>query len=273
MKITAEKREDILREQEEYNRQLEENNRAYEEEKRAFQEAEDAVVGPVKEYLENELKYYRVLSFDVRVERGWKSYTRGMGLEVDIKCNERNLFGEDSALSWNFDVSLVYNDSEGTVEVKKETGSWSGLKATTPAQLKSLRQSVDAIEFLNDVDWKALLNKKLPKYEDYLKTRQMKDRSSEFNKRLADAELEELVGANTLIKVQNFESSGYRGRSIYLKLLRETPSQYVVNILTDWDIERIKNGTLDLDQRYTQRVKKTNVVPVMEQGKLVTVEV
>lgn len=267
MKITSTKRDDILREKEEYEAQYEENERKREAEHSEFRDAEHAVLDPIKEKLESMLSSYNVLTFDVRVDRNWH-YGVNRGVEVDIKCNDRDHFAENSALSWNFNVRL---SQEG--EVLKETGSWSGLKATTPAQLKSLRQSVMALEDLNDMDWASVIDVDMPKFEDYLKTPMLKNRSSEFNSRLQQAELEELVGTNKCVLVQNFESSGYRGRSIYVRLIRETPSQYVVNVMGDWELDRYRNGDSALDDRYTQRVKKSNIVPVIRDGNMVIEEI
>ena len=279
MKITSGKREDIMKERDEYLAQKKSYETEHLNERRRFDEAESAIVEPIQEYLEQELSYFRALQFEVRVSRGWALNMEG--LDVNIRCNEHSKFNDDSALSWNFDVKLEYEDEEAMraadmnhLKVVKETGSWSGLKATTPAQLKSLRQSVDAIQMLNDIDWLELLNKQLPNYTDYFKATPVKNRDNEFSKRLMEADLEALVGTNKLVKVQNFESSGYRGQTVYLRLIRETPAQYVCNIVTQWELDRFKNGEYSLEDRYTQRVKKSNVVPITDgEGNLDIVEV
>lgn len=279
MRITSSKRDDILKEREEYQAQWDENERTRGEEQRSFQEAEDAVLNPIKEYLEQELAYYRALNFDVRVNRGWARDFNS--IEVSIRCNEYRKFDENAALSWNFDAKLKFPDKESlrsgdisNVEVVKETGSCSGLQATNATQLRSLRQSLDALEFLNDLDWVTLLNKEMPKYDDYLKTPRMQSRDNEFKKRLLEADLEDLVGSNKLVKVDNFESSGYRSSYVYLRLISETPAQYKCNVVSEWELKRYQSGEATLDERYTQRVKKSNVRPILDNdGNIITVEV
>jgi len=263
MKITSNRRDDLIRERDEYRKQREEVEQQVRKERESFHQAEDAVLGPVKDYIEYQLGHYSKLTFDVRVERGdWFGSDRG--IQVQIRCNEHNKFNEDTALSWNFDVKL---NKEG--EVIKETGSWSGLQATTPAQIASLRQSVDCIEFLNDINWADVLDKQMPKYEDYFKTKELPSRESEFNNKIVEAELEDLIGSKDCVLVQNFESSGYRGNTIYVRIIKETPSQYVCNVLSKWDIERYRAGEGSIDNRYTQRVKKTNIQPIVKDGELV----
>lgn len=294
LKITSGKREDILKEREEYMAQKAENERLKAEERQRFNEAEYAVIEPIKQYLEDELSYFRALQFDVRVDRGWTMNREG--LDVTIRCNENTKFEDDSALSWRFEVKLEYADKEALraadrtrVKVVKETGSWSGLKATTPAQLKSLRQSVDAIQLLNDIDWNDLLNKDLPKYDDYYKTRPISNREAEFESRLKEVDLEEAIGTNKLVKIHNYESSDYNGRYIYIKIVRESGSQYTVSQFGEWEVDnyiRFRNNAETDDQRkyveqfeksfnerYERRMRKSNVRPVMENGSIVTVEV
>ncbi len=268
MKITSGKRDDILRERDEWRAQKAEHDRRHAEEENAFREAEYAVTDPVKEYLMNELTHYYVLSFDVNVDRAW-SWGNHRGLEVTIRCNENNKFDDDSALSWRLEVKM---DKDGNVV--KETGSWSGLKATTPAQLKSLRQSVQALEWLNDLDWVSIIDKDMPSYDDYFKEPHMENREGEFSKRLQEAELEDFIGKDIYFLSSNFESSGFWGRYVYVRIHRETPAQYVVDCLgyggsdPEEVRERIKNAINEnpdwLEKRYTQRVKKTNIHPITD---------
>lgn len=268
MKITSTRRDEILRERDEYNAQRDAAQEQYNRERRSYEEDTNAVIDPVKSWLEAQLSHYTVLQFDVSAERNWRWDNRG--ISIRIRCNERLLHDDSSALSWNFDVQL---SKDG--EVQKETGSWSGLQATTAAQLKSLRQSVSALEFLNDIDWVDVLDKQLPEYENYIKTRVPSNRDSEFDKMLREEDLKSLIGTNTFIKVNNFESSGYWGSIVWVRLIRETPAQYVVNIASQSAIQRYKENPEEWAKysQYTQRVKKTNISPVLEHGSFVTEEV
>lgn len=269
MKITSSKRDDILRERNEYLAQKAENERMIAEESRKFSEAESDVFGPVEEYMKSQLSHYSVLSFDVMARRS-DYYGKGKGLSIRIKCNEDRLHDQDSALSWDFEVKL-----DKDLNIIKETGSWSGLQATTPAQLKSLRQSVQAIEWLNDVDWVQVLDKELPRYEDYFKTAMMKDRSAEFNQRLQEVSLEDFVGTDTWIKIKTWPSAPYTGNYLWIRLIRDSGSQYTCKLMGDWsgaNWDRLNENQRAewLSNDYTQRVRKSSIHPVMKDGDLVT---
>ena len=260
-KITADRREDILKRKAEY-----EAKRAEYEADRAkrvhkFDMAEYDVMNPIKERLESDLSIFNLLQFVVRVERHYG----GKGVRVRIECNENRKFDDSVALAWNYDVNLTKDG-----EVKRESSSWSGMKAVTPEQVASLRQTVEAVEYLLNLDWASLLNVTLPRYRDYYDGALPEPEEEDFDAELREAELEEYIGTDTLILVENFESSGWRGREVYVRLIRETPSQYVCNIFHPYELSSFKEQGRKLADRYTQRVKKSNIVPVVKDGHLVT---
>ena len=266
MIITASRKDDILKRKAQYDADY----AAYKERQagyqRAYNEAEDAVISPIKTYLEKELSKFG-LNFDVTVRRGW---LKGSGIDIVIGCNEHNKFDENSALSWSYQVSL---DEDGNVV--KETNSWSGLKAITKAQIASLKATVHAIEFLNEIDWDNLMHVQLPNYSDYYDKNDKRPEREDFESQLKEAELEELVGANKIIKVYNWgESCPYRG-DVWLKINRETPSMYFANIIPNNyirfgldDVGDGKNSYITelqkfLDGNYGEyRIRKSSVRPV-----------
>lgn len=261
MKITASRKEDVLRRKAEYDAAMDAYNQDREERSRRYDEAERAQLEPIKNTLEAELSKFNLLQSIVRVEFNFRDI-----VQVRIQVDENRKFDEHVALAWSYEVML----NPATGEIKRDSSSWSGMQATTREQLDSLRQSVDALEYLLSVDWASLLNVKQPSWSDYYEGSVERPAYHDFRAELAEAELADYIGTDTLVKVRNFESSGYGGRTVYVKLLRETPSQYVVNVLTDWTIENIRNGLTSLDNRYAQRVKKSNIDPIVENGQLVT---
>ena len=260
-RITAGKREDILKRKAEY----EAKKAAYRQDRydrnMRFDKAEQDVTNPIKQQLESDLSVFDSLQFDVNVERNYG----GKGVRVRIECNENRKFDDSSALAWNYDVRLT---DDG--DVKRESSSWSGMKAVTPEQVKSLKQTVAAVEYLLYVDWASLINVTMPKYKDYYDGALPEPEAEDFDAELREAELEDYVGTDTLILVENFESSGWRGGDIYVRLIRETPSQYVCNVLHAAELQSFKATGRSLDNRYTQRVRKTSIVPVVVDGHLVT---
>ena len=260
-KITADKREDILKRKAEYEAKRAEYEADRAERVHKFGMAEYDVMNPIKERLESDLSIFNLLQFVVRVERHYG----GKGVRVRIECNENRKFDDSVALAWNYDVNLTKDG-----EVKRESSSWSGMSAVTPEQVASLKQTVEAVEYLLNLDWASLLDVTLPEFSDYYTGALPEPEREDFDTELREAELEGYVGTDTLILVENFESSGWRGREVYVRLIRETPSQYVCNIFHPYELSSFKEQGRKLADRYTQRVKKSNIVPVVKDGHLVT---
>lgn len=219
----------------------------------------ESAYDPIKNELESKLSIWSNLHFKIYVQTSW----RGV-IEVQVKCNENEKFDDDVALAWNYDVSLTRDGN-----VVKESSSWSGLKATTREQIDSLQSSVEALKYLNTVDWENLLAVTLPDYEDYRQESVLNELDKEFKRQISDAFISELIGSNTWVQIIPFESSGYWERAVlYANIVRETPSQYVVKLLSQMDID---NGRTD--STYTQRVKKSNFIPVKDkEGNYITIE-
>jgi hypothetical protein len=154
-------------------------------------------------------------------------------------------------------------DAEGNVV--KETGSWSGLKATNAQQLESLRQTLGALEYLNSINWVDLLDRALPNWGDYVHTSvpDRRDRPN-FEQQLMEADLEELVGADKAVKVENWESSGYRGEYVWVQLITESPAQYTVRVYGDVSDSAVRESMQRAkENKYPpKRIRKATIQPV-----------
>lgn len=224
----------------------------------------DAIIEPVKAQLTQDLSIFDSvpLNISVRYEPRYSSdYTEGKGgLKVSIQSDDRS---ENNALRWEYTVEL---DFDGNVVAS--TGSWSGLNATTPSQLLSLRQTVSILEYLSDVDWPEMLDKQLPRsnyYENVPKKPQYVDWTSQYH----IADMEDLVGdKSTAILVKNWESSDYYGRDLYIRILRDAGSQYVVNVIPERYKQLCDSGDFDRIPDYvfqdTRRIRKTTTHPVYD---------
>ena len=240
MKITcARNREQIAREQ-----------AAYDERKAAKQAKKDAqynswrkdylaIANSVKEQIEDALSAFTSLNLEINVDLGWGSNT----LRVSIGSNQHKVHDEHKALSWNWDA---YVDRK-TGELKKESGSWSGLNAVTTEQIESLKQSAACLEVINSLDWESMLNVDLPKYEDYVTNdvyEKDPDDGRNFKQELLEADVENAINAGLWIK-----GHGYRvyrqSADVYYKVLKETPTQYEVTEQYAWALENGKqpNGS------------------------------
>lgn len=264
MKILASRRDEILKERTKWQAERDAAYALRDQEDAEFNKAEYAITGPIKEDIEHMLQSYRSLTFDVSVERDFGSI-----LTVRVSCNENNKFSDDTALSWSYKAAL---SSDG--EVIKETNSWSGLKAVTESQMQSLAETLEALKYLNSIDWKVLLNKTLPNYKDYRKTDTSKYTGSNapnFDRMLLEADIEDAISKPTLLKGGNsLNSHGYPIGESYYMILRETPSQYEViqipgyeisdNILDDKDALK---SIVEQYKPFSYRLRKDNLIRLL----------
>ena len=154
MKITATRYDDIIRQRDEYDARIKEIDDR--RESRFEQRSQD--VHAAKKELEQKLSEKigpTSLNLVIRVN---EDYTWGRGSErrfweVRITANDSNKFDENVALAWNMDIKLNQNG-----DIVKDSSSWSGLKAVTPAQIADLEESVRIIKLLNSLDWNEIVN-------------------------------------------------------------------------------------------------------------------
>lgn len=246
-------RDDIARRKREYNEARDRVQKADEESSRAFRRATQEVIQPVIDELNAAFEQWETIHPEITADIGW-----GDGYEISIRCDRGK--NANNALQWTYDVKL--ND-DGSVRAK--TSSWSGLDGTTEAQLHSLEQVIAALRYLNSLDWATLLNKQVPDYNDF-RHNLTKPPFENFDQELADAELADCIGENKLIRVKPWgETCPYRNE-LYIRIIRETPSQYVINIVPTY--AALSNNRSDIDKylgddKYdTYRVRKTSIKPV-----------
>lgn len=236
MKILAVNRDEILKRKKEY----EENEARY--------DAEYA------RYAENMDSFYAGIESSIRDAIGPTSISLSIGVNTrhgKIAVTVDNGFtpNPDSALTWNWNVQL---SDEG--EVIKETGSWSGMSATTPENIADLKESVRILEILNNLDWKKLLSQTPPKYDDYVKTSPRV--RPDFERELLEADIEDAVQDGKLIKGWSYKY--YRSNvSVYYRIIKETPKSY--------EVQEIYEGYLSEPDRWPDpyRIQKDKFVEVI----------
>lgn len=256
MKIYASRADDLKAKRSALIDEIRENNAKSRAEEEAYDKAEDELFDPIIDAVKKMFSNYPSLDAEVKGQ-----FSFGSKATIKIYVNERNLHDDSSALAWNYQISLDPN----TGEVSKESGSWSGLKATTEEQLDSLRQTLSALEDLQKMDWTRLLNVKRPKYSDFVKTgrRNESQEVGQLDSEILEAEIEDIMGQNVAVKTGNFPGSvtgATRDRNekrgyFYITFDRETPSQYQIT-----EYRRTDGDNGDFSKGYTHRVKKSSVL-------------
>lgn len=187
MKIVASKRDELIKARDRYDADYRDKLNKRDAELGDYYHATDAVTSRIARMIEDQLDNFPALEFDVDVRPA--SYD-SKGVRVRIECNEHARYRQDSALSWSYTAEVVKNG-----EIKKETNSWSGLKAVTDKQLESLVQSVEALKVINRFDWEYLLNVELPHADQFVKTKlpNAADRP-DFETQILIGDIREIIG-------------------------------------------------------------------------------
>lgn len=230
MKITAGKREDILRDKAAYEADKAKKQAEYDKQENAYRQATDQVMADIKSAVESELGDH---AGEVRINVHVRVY------DVEVTVDNGDDPHGPYALSWNWSVRL---DANGNVV--KDSGSWSGLSAVTAEQIQDLRNTVNILEILNNIDWKTLLNVKVPSYEDYIT---MRDPSTikperDYDAELEEADTEELIGdKNAAVFVGKAFPYYYKG-DVYVSIWKETPTRFNVTVIPAYLLDRWMNN-------------------------------
>lgn len=230
MKITASKRDDILKRKAEYDEKLKKYQERNSELTGKYRAAEDKVTNSVKRQIEDRLLGFDLLNFDISVERSWYSIAESNSVRVRIEC-------KCGALTWTYRVEV---NQEGNIEA--ETNSWSGLSATTPEQIEALRQTVGALTELSHIVWEDVITGlDLPDYADYRDPDNRPPVEEDFKGQLRDLTFEELIGQDKIIKVDNWDTSPYWGTYVWVKVIRQSASFWTVSILPNSYFDYLKS--------------------------------
>ena len=253
MKIIARKRDDILRDKAAYEEDKARRQSQFDAQERAWDDARHQVMDDVKSAVESELGNH---ADEVKISvEAWDS------IEVRVD-NGDNPFGPH-ALSWKWFVKL---DADGNVV--KDSGSWSGLSAVTVEQIQDLRNTADILEILNNIDWKTILNTKVPAYSDYVT---MNDPSYEkpnrdYDAELKEADIEAIIGDEDAAVFVGDALSDYSGGNEYVSILKETPKRFNVYVFPEL---RIAGWKLGKDVGYNAAISKDKFYKFVDTSKIV----
>ena len=215
-RVYSSKRDDILKRKAEYEADYAEKKSRYDAQYSKFKEVSYNFFESVADEVRNAIGH-TTLNLDIQASERW-----GDGICVRIS-DENDKFNDNKALAWSYSAEMV---SSG--EVKKESSSWSGLNACTPEAIDNLKEIVRVVEIINNLDWAAILGKQTPKYTDYVSEKSPNYRQKpDFDEELKEADVDECVGKNILIKGVNGSGNYYQGQ-VYYHIVRATDKQYVV---------------------------------------------
>ena len=231
MKIIATKRDDILRDKAAYEAGKAERQSKFDEQYRVFQGALSNVETNIATAVNSELGSHAD-EVKIGVYFGFRN-------NIEVKVNNGDSPFGPHALSWNWSVTL---DKNG--DVIKDSGSWSGLSAVTAEQIQDLRNTVDILDILNNIDWKTLLNTKVPDYSDYITMDNPKyekpDRNYDIE--LKEADIEDMIGdEDSAVFVGDAMPDYFRGNA-YVTIIKETPKRFNVRVFHQSQLDEWKNG-------------------------------
>ena len=217
MKITMARRDDVLRRQQEYN----DKRSKYDSEVQNFREAEYTVMQNLENLIRSKIGD-TVLDLSISAARS------GFNQDIEVSINNGSNPHDSQALNWNYDIKLKRSG-----DVQMESGSWSGLSATTDEQIQNLKESVRVIEILNNLDWKTLLNVELPDYNDYVTSEYPKNEN--FNQQLLEADVLDAMDDGLLIKGHGYKY--YNPRAVvFYHILKENPKSFTVQEIHEDDL-------------------------------------
>lgn len=225
MKITCSKRDDIIKQRDEFDSRRRAMTESRDNDDKNYRAATRKVFQEVEDAVNEKLKPVSKLPLEVTA-----TYGLGDGIEVNVECGGPHT--EGNALSWNY---RVYLNSD--IDVVKETGSWSGLKAITAEEMMSLKRSVRALEILNEeINWEDLVKTALPNYQDYMTQdySKLNERRPDFERQLREVDIEEAIENGTPVHGKAVSATGYReGIPGNYTIIKETPKSYVVDFEPD----------------------------------------
>lgn len=260
MKITCNRRDDILKRKQEYESDRAKRQAKYDEEYKAWEDEEHVRRQSLEKAI---IRAIGNTTLDLTIDVGM-SFRSGYRIRIS---DEDNKFDSDKALSWTWEVSL---DNNG--DVKKESSSWSGMKAVTANNINNLKEIVRVLEILNKIDFKTMLNRVTPPNpDDYITGPSPKyETAPDFDKELMEIDVEDCIG--TRKGILGTYSKIYRG-DVYHFIQRETPASYTVWDIPAYYVENHEGSLSDLYEKYyanhdkyTYTIRKNTFFETIEQN-------
>ena len=236
------RREEILKRKAIYDNYKAERDRKENEAYNRYREAEDKVqneiISKIKSYLGDNSNAVNIICRSFYDKE----------IEVVVKVDN------SAALVWSWSICLNRDNS-----ITKESNSWSGVNATTAEHIESLKQSVQILEILNNIDWETILiegREIYPNYKDYyVKDEQEPPKFEKFDTLLRELDIEEIIANNQIFRSKD--------QSYYTYIVKETPKQYQTIYIQQSLLQYYTEQNMSMDQiikllkeRYIARIAK-----------------
>lgn len=202
---------------------VDEQERVREDQKRKYnverKSATDAVaayvraqiVGATSEQFANDLRVF--VDVDRMANENYQT------AEIRVDYGELRVSDESLPLKWRWSFKV---NSKG--QTSRESSSWSGLNATTSDHIAQLRQSVNALEALSNLDDERLVKlafQNAPAYDEYVTQKVDRLDETEYVYKKLDA----LTGEDVFLAGDEKWYGAY-----YYKIVKDTGKQYSVEI-------------------------------------------
>lgn len=248
--ISSGRKDDLMKEKAAWQMKFDARKQLYDDQERNYRKASVGWKTALVDKLNSLFSEYiqKLPGLNISVEN---YYYGEEGIEIRFKYE--HLHDEDYALNWDYTVAI---DDEGNII--KKSSSWSGLQATTPAQIDDLMNSVDFLKAIVEFDWEPLLTEEqsqIPKYARYIGIRDprydLEYKDPGYDKMIKEAELEDAVGSDIWIKG--------KGNNRWFKIISQTDKFYKVVSIDDWSVKHGSSYAIEKvteENPYTERVQK-----------------
>lgn len=250
------RRREIDQQAQKYNAERDVRNNEYDIQKDTHRNVVQDIKDGVKSNLKKILPYSDLLDINISQEydynNDFKSY---LGIKISYELHKT----ADQSLAWDYYVSLDRNGN-----IKKESGSWSGLNAVTKEQLDDLEKSIEILKKLNDIDWEPILKTNIPNIRDYITAEPLPKRDFTFEQ--FNADLEDFVGQDVIF-VPKYLLDDLRG---YFS----SKYGYIIKRLTNKRVEHtpIYNPVVKIKDKdftgYAKEISQRGYTEVMSKEKL-----
>ena len=193
----------------------------------------------VRSKLEQVLPYSDLIDINVSRDYNWSSGAPYLRVKISYDLNKT----KNQSLAWSYSVGLDKDDN-----VKKESGSWSGLNAVTQEQLDDLEKSIEILKKLNIIDWESIVKTDVPSVADYVTTETLPEKDFTFEQ--FNADLEDFVGQDVIFISKYLKSENYYG-SRYGYIIKRLTNKRVEYVPIYDPIVRLKNN-----KDYTNYIKE-----------------
>ena len=193
----------------------------------------------VRSNLEQVLPYSDLIDINVSNDYNWSSGTPYLRVKISYDLNKT----KNQSLAWDYSVGL---DRDGNI--KKESGSWSGLNAVTQEQLNDLEKSVEILKKLNIINWESIVKTDVPSVKDYVTTNTLPKKDFTFEQ--FNADLEDFVGQDVIFISKYLNSENFYG-SKYGYIIKRLTNKRVEYVPIYDPIVRLKNN-----KDYTNYIKE-----------------